>query len=313
MSYATDLNETITVMRKRTISLAWLAALTGLLALTSCDSATSAGMGTVRLHLAASGTSTMVSAATLVDFGDVISATVTISAAELMPGHVSIPIDPTQATFELIGPTADLPEGVTALLGAAPTLGEYEQLRLFLSSATITVDVNGTPQTFQFDEDSLVPSGQQTGIKVNFGGPIEVGPNATVDLVAVFDVNESFVFQGPPDAPRGVSFKPVIHASTIALASIGGSVTVSPPPVAGVPIPVTVRALSGVDEVASVTVNLTSDAPSADYLLRFLEPGLSYTVEASTSAAGYTITPDGSVTVAAVAGPNVGPDFTLSQ
>jgi hypothetical protein len=42
MTHAPDLGEVIDAMRKRTISLAWLAALTGLLALTGCDSATSA-------------------------------------------------------------------------------------------------------------------------------------------------------------------------------------------------------------------------------------------------------------------------------
>ena len=304
MTHAPDLGEAIDAMRRRTISLAWLASLTGLLALTSCDSATSGGMGTMRVSLASSGASTMLSAATLTNFGDVASATVTITRAELMPGHVAIDLGAPEVTYDLL----DLEGDVTVLLGSAPALGEYDQLRLIVSDVDVTL-TDGTVLP------ALVPSGPQTGIKVNFAGPIEVGPGATVDLLAVFDVDQSFVFQGPPDAPRSVHFKPVIHATTIETASIGGQVTVNRPAGgAAVTVPVTVAVSEGGIPVTSVTVDvaLADGATTAtrDYLLRFLQPGVIYTVAAS--ATGYpTVTPvSGDVT--ASGGSNVGPNFTLA-
>ena len=303
MSYTTNLGEAIDAMRKRTVSLAWLAALTGLLALTSCDSATSAGMGTVRLSLASSGVSTMVNAAALTSFGDVTNATVTISRAVLMPGNVEIDLGAPQVPFDLLA----MEGGVTALLGSAPALGEYEQLRLFVDAASVTL---ASGAVF----DLRVPSGAQTGIKVNFAGPIEVGPGATVDLLAVFDVDQSFVFQGPPDAPRGVSFKPVIHASTVEAASIGGQLTVNRPAGPAATVPVTVTASIGSDVLATVTVNVTlADQATSGvgaYVLRFLQPGSTYTVTAS--ATGYLTVAPISGDVGAVAGLNTGPNFALS-
>jgi len=301
MSYATDLDATISMMRKRTISLAWLAALTGLLALTSCDSATNAGMGTVRLYLASSGVSTMVAGATAVDFGVVTSAIVTIDSAVLMPGHVAIPLDPAVASFDLV----DMDEDVTALLGAVPTLGEYEQLRLFVGSAVVTATLpDGSTRTFE--EEALVPSGQQTGIKVNFGGPIEVGLGATVDLIAVFDVAESFVFQGPPDDPRSVSFKPVIHASTMPWPSIAGQVTVP----AGVTVSVTVEALIGTDVKSDTTFSVTGPDPVA-YKLRFLEAGTTYDVRATATPSTGLVTP--AVQSILVDGEETGVDFAFTS
>ena len=303
MSYTSDLGEAIAAMRKRTISLAWLAALTGLLALTGCDSATSGGMGTVRLHLASSGTSAMISAASLTSFGDVASASVTISRAELMPGHVGIDLGAAEVTYNLL----DLAGDVTTLLGSAPALGEYEQLRLIVSDVQVTLTDGAVLP-------ARVPSGPQTGIKVNFAGPIEVGPGATVDLLAVFDVDQSFVFQGPPDDPRSVSFKPVIHASTIEMASIGGQVTVNRPAGgAAATVPVIVTASAGA-VTTSVTVDVVlADAATtatSDYLLHFLQPGVVYTVTAS--ASGFpTVTP-ASGDVTAAAGLNTGPSFTLA-
>jgi hypothetical protein len=303
MTHAPDLGETIDAMRKRTISLAWLAALTGLLALTSCDSSTSGGMGTVRLSLASSGASTMLSAAALTDFGDVASATVTITRAELMPGHVEIDLGAPEVTYDLL----DLEGDVTVLLGSAPALGEYDQLRLIVGDVDVTLS-DGTVLP------ARVPSGPQTGIKVNFSGPIEVGPGATVDLLAVFDVDQSFVFQGPPDAPRSVSFKPVIHASTVEAASIGGQLTVNRPAGgAAVIVPVTVAVSAGGLPVTSVTVEVAlADAgttATGSYLLRFLQPGVTYTVVAS--ATGYPTVAPVSGDVTAGAGSNTGPDFTL--
>jgi hypothetical protein len=133
-------------------------------------------------------------------------------------------------------------------------------------------------------------------------------------LLAVFDVNQSFVFQGPPDAPRSVSFKPVIHASTVEAASIGGQVTVNRPAGgAAATVSVTVTA-SGGGASASVSVDVilaaAATTATSDYLLRFLQPDVTYAVTAS--ATGFPTVAPATADVAAAAGLNTGPNFTLA-
>ncbi len=302
MTEPIDLYERITTIHKRTVSLTWLAALTGLLALSGCESGTNSGMGTVRLYLAASGTSTMLNTAAMLDFADVTAARVTITDAELMPGHVSVLESP--ITVDLL----DMQGNATALLGAASTLGDYEQLRLVVTDPEL--EVNGDPLPLR------VPSGAQTGIKVNFSGPIEVGPGATVDLAAVFEVDESFVFQGPPDNPRSASFKPVIHASTIEAASITGTleVTLAVAQAGDSTLPVTVKASLNGDDMSTTTVAVLIPAGETSvtvpYALGFLQPGSTYTVSAS--ATDYDATPTEETVADVSSGANTGPDFSLS-
>jgi hypothetical protein len=251
MTHAPDLGEAIDAMRKRTISLAWLAALTGLLALTSCDSATNTRMGTVRLYLTDAP-------------ADVAAATVWISRAELMPGHVLISdFGGVSTDFNLLA----LQNGVTALLGEALIdVGDYDQLRLIVDSARVTLQAPLTFEDGSTEQSLSVPSGMQTGIKVNFAGPVHVEPGVTV-LVADFDVDRSFVFQGPPGGPKSVSFKPVIHAT---VADVAGSI-------AGTVDPEAARATAGLAAVlasdATDTVATTTPLADGSYILRYLPPG----------------------------------------
>jgi len=168
----------------------------------------------------------------------------------------------------------DLRNGVTATLGSAtiPT-GSYTQMRMIVDSGRVTLG-NGLLFAGGSSASSMkVPSGGQTGIKVNFSGPVQITAGETVLLVD-FDVCRSFVFTGPPSAPNGVNFKPVLHAT---VQDVAGSITGTAGPAGSQAM---VYAIVGTDTLASAA----ADAVSGAYILRYLSPG-TYTVGAS--AAGY--------------------------
>jgi hypothetical protein len=139
------------------------------------------------------------------------SAVVWISRAYLVPAgeneeFVTLTDEPQE--YDLL----TLQNGVTALLGEA-TIPEddYEQLRLVVDSARLTL-VEGA--TFADGERSrllFVPSGMQTGIKVNFGGPLTI--SGGTDIVVDFDVSRNFKFLGPPPGPFDVLFTPLLEGT----------------------------------------------------------------------------------------------------
>ena len=153
--------------------------------------------------------------------------------------------------------------GVTAALGSAEIpVGVYSQLRLIVDSAQITLK---SPVTFTSGSSTAslkVPSGSQSGLKVNLGN-VQINPGETV-LLADFDVSQSFVLQGPPGGPKSAIFKPVIHATVMDVAgSISG--TVSPASSkAGL------YAIQGVDTIATAS----ADSLTGAYAIRFLTPGM---------------------------------------
>ena len=278
MSYTSDLGEAIAAMRKRTISLAWLAALTGLLALTACDSATNSGMGTVRLYLASSGGAAMVSS--LVQDPPAASLSnprILVARVELIPGRQEIADFGEDGEWFSLTPSEN---DVSALLGTAEVpAGDYAQLRLILTEATVDVDGQAT--------ELIVPSGTQTGVKFDFPSPLHIEENGTTNLVVVFNIDESYVVTGN----GRVLFKPVIHASVAPGAMISGHVTLATPPT---PAPeIVIKAILD-DDNDNVVVSSTTATPTADatddpnlneYSLRFLPAG-AYIVELS--ASGYT-------------------------
>ena len=80
--------------------------------------------------------------------------------------------------------------GVTTLLGDATiAAGDYSQLRLVVDSAKVTLDGETDPRILK------IPSGMQSGIKVNFAGPINLAP-PTVVVTVDFDVENSFSVTG---------------------------------------------------------------------------------------------------------------------
>lgn len=207
-------------------------------------------------------------------------------------------ITETPAEYDLL----TLQNGVTALLGdALIPVGDYEQLRMIVDSARVTL---ASPTTFGNGTDTAtmkVPSGPQTGLKVNFGGPVHIAPGQT-DLVVDFDVLHSFVFLGTPDRPDGVLFMPVLHG---VVADQSGSIagTSSPASANGV-IVATIN--SGADTIGTAV----ADPGTGAYLLAFLPPA-TYEVSDSATATGFATTPQHQTVTLAPGEHRTGVDFTL--
>ena len=250
----------------------------GCTSLVACsDSTGNAGNGTLTLRI------------TDAPVGNVQSAKVWVSRSYLIGGSSEtggqVTISSNKAEYELLA----LQNGVTAALGSASIpVGTYSQLRLVVDSAKVTL-VDG----FTFADGSSgkvlkVPSGEQSGIKVNFA-PVQITPGETV-LVADFDVSRSFVFQGTKSAPNSVSFKPVIHATVQNVAAtIAGTVT----PASSESNVYAVSTISG-DTVSTAIADKVSGA----YKLWFLPPG-AYTVSAKGTVAGSSFAASKAVTVSA--------------
>jgi hypothetical protein len=223
------------------------------------------------------------------------SVLVWVTKVELAGGASGpVTIADTAAQYDLLS----LQNGVTALLASAsvPT-GSYEQLRLVVDSAHVWLKAPLTFADGSTDASLRVPSGMQTGIKVNFGTPVQVEPGTT-DITVDFDVSRSFVFHGPAAAPESISFKPVIHATATELTgSIGG--TVSPASSSA-----TVWAIVGTDTVATAF----ADAVSGAYTLRYLPAGMH---DVAVHAAGYQDATVAGVTVG-TSQDVTGVDFTLT-
>ena len=145
----------------------------------------------------------------------IASAQVWISRVYLVPGEASedgkpgITISDEPQEYELL----DLQNGVTALLGSSLIpVGDYNQLRLVVDSAKISLVAGATFADGSSARTLKVPSGSQSGIKVHCAGGIHVDP-AGADIVVDFDVARNFTFQGPSEAPRSVSFTPSLHGT----------------------------------------------------------------------------------------------------
>ena len=201
----------------------------------------------------------------------IATATVWVSRVSLMGGDSGVDITTTPAQYDLLS----LQGGVTALMGSSLIpVGDYEQLRLVVDSASITLADGATFSDGSSTRSLKVPSGMQTGIKVNFGGPVHVAPGQTT-LVVDFDVSRSFVFTGAGSSPTGVLFKPVLHATA---QDVAGSVS-------GMVSPDTAHAhLFAIAGTADTVATTAADSTGA-YALLFLPPG-TYTIAAS--ATGFT-------------------------
>ena len=109
-----------------------------------------------------------------------------------------------------------LRDGVIADLTGEVELpaGTYRQLRMIVADAEVTLAEGYTFSNGESMRKLFIPSGAQSGIKVNLVEPITTEAGA-VDVVLVdFDVNQNFVLQGNPDTPaglRGVLFTPMLR------------------------------------------------------------------------------------------------------
>lgn len=188
----------MTFQRPAPLSFLLAALAFGVVALVGCDSAgteedeTSAG-GTVNVQL------------TDAPLDGVVEAHVTIEEVVLVGEEGRFTLSDETQEFDLL----ELQNGVTAdLADAEVPEGEYEQLRLIL----------GEEATLVFDDGSetnlKVPSGPQTGIKINLPD-FEIDEDAdAADIVIDFDAAKSFVKAGK--SGKWI-FKPTLKAKTIAL------------------------------------------------------------------------------------------------
>ena len=139
------------------------------------------------------------------------SAQVTVSTVYLVGGDGTArdTLSTNGGVFDLL----DLQNGITAFLGTATVVaGDYEQLRLVVTDATITLKSGFTFSDGSSTRSLKVPSGAESGIKVEFGGSVHITPPATT-LTIDFPIDQNFVFTGGSTSPDGVLFTPSLHGT----------------------------------------------------------------------------------------------------
>ena len=232
-----------------------------------------------------------------IDIGEIVA----ISAGDGPP--IVLSEDGTDGEIDLL----DLQNAATVLLAEGVVdPGIYKQVRLIVESARVVLGYDGDVQ-YEFKgggskQELTIPSGAQSGIKLNLSpaekngsnGGITITPGETV-LVLDFDVNQSFRIQGNPETPggiNGVHFQPTIRVvAGDAAGSISGTVSTEVPDlsVAGLVVtaaPVVEASASETFQTQSATVTTGDDGT---YSLPFLVPG-NYTVSV-TPPAGHTTNP----------------------
>lgn len=109
----------------------------------------------------------------------------------------------------------DLRDGVdTTLTGLMVPTGDFRQLRLILAGDARVVFNDGRVFTL------AVPSGQQTGIKVNLPEMLLSPDGDSLDVLVDFDVERSFIVRGgDPASPgfQGFTFRPVLQIASLTI------------------------------------------------------------------------------------------------
>lgn len=192
---------------------------------------------------------------------NVVINSVQVNNTETDTGWVTI--NEPKKTYNLL----DLTNGAYAVLGEAELeAGTYEQIRLILDSeGNNIVFENG-------DKESLfIPSGTQTGVKLNVNAEIE--PGFTYTLILDFNASKSVVKAG--NSGRYL-LKPVIRATNLATTG----------KIAGTVLPAEaeakVHAIAGEDTLTTTFANTTDGT----YELVGLEDG-AYTVAFEPRETGY--------------------------
>src|SRR5689334_10679209 len=163
----------------------WMTPLLVLAAATACSDNTGA-----------SGTGTVVVRLTDAPSDDLQSATIYVSQVTVKGSDVSADeqvVSSTKASYDLL----TLQNGITATLGSVtvPT-GTYSQIRLLVDSARVVLKTGHTFADGSTTAKLTVPSGSESGLKVNLSPAVDVTSGQTV-LQIDFDITQSFVFQGP--------------------------------------------------------------------------------------------------------------------
>jgi hypothetical protein len=190
-----------TDMRSLFSLLLLLPLLAGTLVFAGCDGAQStSGSATVRVLL------------TDFPFDYADEANVTIERVELIRQGGGV-----QLLAEFDEPLAfnllELRDGVTALLTEIVIPGGvYEQLRIVVGQDAEVVLMAGSEDEQRYD--LRVPSGTETGIKINLPQIVIDEEDEEIEIIADFNVEESFIVLGNPSTPAGINgfnFRPVLH------------------------------------------------------------------------------------------------------
>ena len=168
-------------------------------------------------------------------------------------------------SFDLL----ELTNGVFEMIGSAELeAGLYPQIRLVVSRDANTVVIDGV------EHGLFVPSGAETGVKLNVNAEIEEG--ITYTLLLDFDALRSVVKTGQAQNP-GFLLKPVIRATNQAITgNIGG--VIEPFDARAV-----VYAIAGEDTLSTTF----ADEENGEFLLVGLEGG-SYNVSVEAREEGLT-------------------------
>lgn len=146
-----------------------------------------------------------------------------IGAAEVAISEVFVTVAGDGGRYVLLDGSVDprvfdlmaLRGGIEAFLAENPVPEDevFDQLRLVVTSATVTLAEGYTFEDGTTTQDLKVPSGAQSGIKVDLDEPMVSETGERLLVVVDFDVDESFVIQGNPESPagiKGVLFTPVL-------------------------------------------------------------------------------------------------------
>ena len=226
-----------------------------------CGSSSGGGSGTGTLRVA------------MVDAPDptVTAVNITVDRVEAHVNNDWVPIAVTPQSFDLL----DLVQNKAILGSATLPTGHYNQIRLFVSNATVT-DATGThPVT--------IPSSAQTGIKVNVD--YDINSDEITEVLLDFNVEKSIHKTG-----AGVyMMNPVIPAVvTVLSGTVTGTVTDGGAPFQGA----TVKAVytAGTNYPLGTEVNTNMSLADGTFKIWALLPG-TYTISASfTDAANVTKT-----------------------
>jgi len=236
------------------------------------------------------------------------SAMVDIGRVELLPAdggaHIVLSDDGTDGPVDLL----DLQNSVTMMIADADIeAGTYSQLRLIVESASVELK---NPYLFVSGDSVMnltVPSGAQTGIKLNLtgeDGEALVIPEGETVLVVDFDVSRSFVMQGSPDTPAGIKgmhFQPTLRVVVYDVAgSMSGTVSTQLDSTRVDSLTVTAEPVDeGLLEAYQTQTATTMTDSLGAYTIPFLIPG-AYTVRVTLPDTTLVTSPDSiSVTVGA--------------
>ncbi|MFP8488402.1 DUF4382 domain-containing protein [Gracilimonas sp. Q87] len=180
-----------------------------------------------------------------------------------------------EQSFDLL----ELTNGVLEPLGEVELEpGTYQQIRLILSRDGHSVVTNGEVH------DMFIPSGAQTGIKLNVNA--EIQPDITYTMLLDFDASRSVVVTGTEVSGENYILKPVIKATNQAITgNIEGIVS----PADAKPV---VYAIANGDTLSSTF----ADTTSGNFRLIGLEEG-SYTVSVDPTNTNYSAKDELGVTV----------------